>query len=159
MWAERGYAAIAMDLGGKRPKAPEFSDETRRISRHFDFQREHRTRLEHAGPLDDLNNKILNNDGDLNVRRRLQVGYGQDRTSVSNYVLSVQNSEVQTGGNNNVNVAHIDANYIGTTAFTANRSAVALRVDVDASITGHTTTNNQRLTNYSAYFTNNSKRG
>ena len=31
MWAERGYAAIAMDLGGKRPKAPEFSDETRRI--------------------------------------------------------------------------------------------------------------------------------
>ena len=65
MWAERGYAAIAMDLGGKRPKAPEFSDETRRISQHYDFQREHRTRLKHAGPLDDLNNKILNNDGDL----------------------------------------------------------------------------------------------
>ena len=65
MWAERGYAAIAMDLGGKRPKAPEFSDETRRISQHYDFQLEHRTRLKHAGPLDDLNNKILNNDGDL----------------------------------------------------------------------------------------------
>ena len=108
---------------------------------------------------DDQGQMSLNNDGDLNVRRRLQVGYGQDRTSVSNYVLSVQNSEVQTGGNNNVNVAHIDANYIGTTAFTANRSAVALRVDVDASITGHTTTNNQRLTNYSAYFTNNSTAG
>lgn len=65
MWVDRGYAAIALDLGGKRPKAPEFNADSGRIERHYDFQREFRVRLENGGPLDDVNNKILNVDGDL----------------------------------------------------------------------------------------------
>lgn len=65
MWVDRGYAAIALDLGGKQPKAPEFDPATGRIQRHYDFQRELRLRLENGGPLDDVNNKILNVDGDL----------------------------------------------------------------------------------------------
>lgn len=65
MWVDRGYAAIALDLGGKRPKAPEFDPKTGRIYRHYDFQREDRLRLERGGPLDDHDNKILNVDGEL----------------------------------------------------------------------------------------------
>ena len=65
MWVDRGYAAIALDLGGKRPKAPEFAPETGRIRKHYDFDRNLRVRLLRAGPLDDANNKFMNVDGNF----------------------------------------------------------------------------------------------
>ena len=49
LWAKRGYAAIAMDLSGRRPAAPKFDPATSELmvvhSRSND-----RTRLEHGGP-------------------------------------------------------------------------------------------------------------
>ena len=112
-----------------------------------------------ADQTDDQGQMSLSNSGDLTVRRRMQVGYGESRTSIGNSVLNLQNSEVQTGGNNSSTVAIIDANFTGNSSFSANRSHVALRVDVDSDVTGHTTTNNERLTAYSAYFTHNSTGG
>lgn len=48
MWANRGYAAIAMDLSGHRPPAPRYDENGEKIpdARH---QRSERTRLEKAG--------------------------------------------------------------------------------------------------------------
>ena len=48
MWAKRGYAAIAMDLSGRRPPAPRYNAEGEKIS-DFSHKRELRTRLENAG--------------------------------------------------------------------------------------------------------------
>ncbi|MEM7696957.1 MAG: prolyl oligopeptidase family serine peptidase [Verrucomicrobiota bacterium] len=48
LWAERGYAAIAMDLAGCRPPDPEFDEEGQLLARSG-FQRESRTRLERGG--------------------------------------------------------------------------------------------------------------
>ena len=59
-WARRGYAAIAMDLGGKRPAEPEFDEGTGQIVRRFDNVRAKRTRVEKPGPLDDHQAKFQN---------------------------------------------------------------------------------------------------
>jgi len=59
-WARRGYAAIAMDLGGKRPATPKFDPVTRQVVQRFDNVREKRTRLKQAGPLDDHDAKFQN---------------------------------------------------------------------------------------------------
>lgn len=48
MWANRGYAAIAMDLGGQRPPPPAY-DETGQIKPHHAHKRETRARLEKGG--------------------------------------------------------------------------------------------------------------
>lgn len=48
MWAKRGYAAIAMDLSGRRPPVPKFGDDGEKIS-DFAHKREQRVRLEKAG--------------------------------------------------------------------------------------------------------------
>lgn len=48
MWAQRGYAAIAMDLSGHRPPAPRFDEDGEKISDHG-HPRETRTRLEKGG--------------------------------------------------------------------------------------------------------------
>tara|TARA_R110002096_G_scaffold4501_30_gene21260 strand:+ start:671 stop:1906 length:1236 start_codon:yes stop_codon:yes gene_type:complete len=48
LWAKRGYAAIAMDLGGSRPPAPEFDPETGAFASHDG--RSGRVRLENGGP-------------------------------------------------------------------------------------------------------------
>ncbi|PHQ32230.1 alpha/beta hydrolase family protein [Rhodopirellula bahusiensis] len=51
MWANRGYAAIAMDLGGRRPPPPEF-DASGKLKPHTGHKRETRVRLELGGPVD-----------------------------------------------------------------------------------------------------------
>lgn len=59
-WARRGYAAIAMDLGGKRPATPVFDATTGQVVQRFDHMREKRVRLESAGPWDDHAAKFQN---------------------------------------------------------------------------------------------------
>ena len=49
MWAQRGYAAIAMDLSGRRPPSPVF-DEDGELEEDRGRDREKRTRLEKGGP-------------------------------------------------------------------------------------------------------------
>lgn len=58
-WARRGYAAIAMDLGGRRPPAPEF-DELGKVGPHHRHKREERTRLERGGVADSHQEKFQN---------------------------------------------------------------------------------------------------
>jgi len=48
MWAQRGYAAIAMDLSGRRPPAPTFNTEGNKVGDHG-HKKELRTRLEKGG--------------------------------------------------------------------------------------------------------------
>lgn len=48
LWAQRGYAAIAMDLSGRRPPAPRFDEAGEKISDHR-HPREERKRLEKGG--------------------------------------------------------------------------------------------------------------
>lgn len=48
MWANRGYAAIAMDLSGRRPPAPMFDDSGNKI-KDFNHPRGERVRLEKGG--------------------------------------------------------------------------------------------------------------
>jgi dienelactone hydrolase len=59
-WARRGYAAIAMDLGGKRPAAPKFDAVTGQVVQRFDNVSAKRTRVEKPGPLDDQKAKFQN---------------------------------------------------------------------------------------------------
>ncbi|MBC8289576.1 MAG: acetylxylan esterase [Planctomycetes bacterium] len=60
LWANRGYAAIAMDLSGRRPDAPKFDLKTGELIR----RRVERTRLEHGGPEADHIAKFQNVGGD-----------------------------------------------------------------------------------------------
>ena len=48
MWANRGYAAIAMDLSGRRPPSPKYDDQGKKIP-DFSHQRSMRVRLDKAG--------------------------------------------------------------------------------------------------------------
>lgn len=48
LWAKRGYAAIAMDLSGRRPPAPQYDAEGEKIP-DFGHKHEQRIRLEKAG--------------------------------------------------------------------------------------------------------------
>jgi dienelactone hydrolase len=57
MWANRGYAAIAMDLGGRRPPAPEY-DSTGNLKPHTAHKQEARTRLAKGGVTDDHTHKF-----------------------------------------------------------------------------------------------------
>lgn len=59
-WARRGYAAIAMDLGGKQPASPKFDDVTGQVVQRFDNVSGKRKRLVKAGPLDDHQAKFRN---------------------------------------------------------------------------------------------------
>lgn len=61
LWANRGYAAIAMDLSGRRPESPQFDEKTGELIR----QRVKRTRLEHGGPEADHIAKFQNVGGDI----------------------------------------------------------------------------------------------
>lgn len=49
LWAQRGYAAIAMDLSGHRPPAPRYDEHGEKIPDHG-HPRTLRTRLPHGGP-------------------------------------------------------------------------------------------------------------
>jgi dienelactone hydrolase len=49
LWAKRGYAAIAMDLSGRRPPAPKFDPATGELISGFSRSGD-RTRLEYGGP-------------------------------------------------------------------------------------------------------------
>ncbi|MDA1159007.1 MAG: hypothetical protein O2983_05290, partial [Planctomycetota bacterium] len=49
LWAKRGYAAIAMDLSGRRPPAPKFDSPTGELINEFSRPGD-RTRLERGGP-------------------------------------------------------------------------------------------------------------
>lgn len=64
LWAQRGYAAIAMDLSGRRPDAPRFDDDGQLV-----VVRNHRlierTRLQHGGPEQGGQEKFQNAGGDL----------------------------------------------------------------------------------------------
>ncbi|MAI71063.1 MAG: acylamino acid-releasing protein [Rhodopirellula sp.] len=59
-WARRGYAAIAMDLGGKRPALPMFDQVTGQVVQRFDHIRGKRQRVAKPGPLDDHKAKFQN---------------------------------------------------------------------------------------------------
>lgn len=56
LWAKRGYAAIAMDLGGERPSAPKFKPDGGLIIE----RRVARSRLEQGGPNDVSQSKFSN---------------------------------------------------------------------------------------------------
>lgn len=62
LWAMRGYAAIAMDLSGRRPAPPEFDRQTGELVFN---PRVARTRLEHGGPEADHVAKFQNVGGDV----------------------------------------------------------------------------------------------
>lgn len=57
MWANRGYAAIAMDLGGRRPPSPEY-DESGNLKPSAGHKRESRSRLARGGPGDGHSEKF-----------------------------------------------------------------------------------------------------
>ena len=63
LWAQRGYAAIAMDLGGKRP-APPFDAKTGEYTGTLSQGKATRKRLQNGGPLDDHQAKFFNIDDD-----------------------------------------------------------------------------------------------
>ncbi len=48
MWAQRGYAAIAMDLSGRRPPAPKFDESENKLA-DSNHPRNKRMRIEHGG--------------------------------------------------------------------------------------------------------------
>ncbi|MFV1995887.1 MAG: alpha/beta hydrolase family protein, partial [Verrucomicrobiales bacterium] len=50
LWAQRGYAAIAMDLSGRRPPAPKMDAETGALVEDLGRNRKDRVRLERGGP-------------------------------------------------------------------------------------------------------------
>ncbi|MHC4876753.1 MAG: alpha/beta hydrolase family protein [Planctomycetota bacterium] len=62
LWARRGYAAIAMDLSGRRPESPRFNTETGELISNL---RASRTRLKRGGPEADHVSKFQNAGGDL----------------------------------------------------------------------------------------------
>lgn len=64
LWAERGYAAIAMDLSGRRPSKPQFDDDGEFVKprSHRDIIRE---RLPNGGPEADHVAKFTNVGGDV----------------------------------------------------------------------------------------------
>lgn len=64
LWAKRGYAAIAMDLSGRRPPAPTFDPKTGELVSGFSRSND-RTRLEHGGPEHGHVEKFANVGGDL----------------------------------------------------------------------------------------------
>jgi len=64
LWAKRGYAAIAMDLSGRRPPAPKFDPKTGELISGFSRPNE-RTRLERGGPEHGHVEKFANVGGDL----------------------------------------------------------------------------------------------
>lgn len=63
LWAKRGYAAIAMDLGGQRPPAPKFDPTTGDLVSGFSRPAD-RTRLERGGPAAGHVQKFANVGGD-----------------------------------------------------------------------------------------------
>lgn len=63
LWAKRGYAAIAMDLSGRRPPAPKFDPETGELVSGFSRPGD-RTRLERGGPEHGRTEKFTNAGGD-----------------------------------------------------------------------------------------------
>jgi dienelactone hydrolase len=65
LWAKRGYAAIAMDLSGRRASAPEFDPQTRELNVVRNHRDIIRTRLLHGGPEADHLSKFTNSGGDL----------------------------------------------------------------------------------------------
>ena len=65
LWAKRGYAAIAMDLSGRRPEAPGFNPETGEPIIVRGKGRPKRTRLEKGGPEADSVAKFANVGGEL----------------------------------------------------------------------------------------------
>ena len=65
LWAKRGYAAIAMDLSGRRPTAPQFNPDTRSLMFERDHRKLERQRLENGGPEHGHMEKFENVGGDL----------------------------------------------------------------------------------------------
>ena len=63
LWAKRGYAAIAMDLSGRRPPAPKFDPATGELISGFSRPAD-RTRLERGGPEHGRVEKFTNVGGD-----------------------------------------------------------------------------------------------
>ncbi len=61
LWAQRGYAAIAMDLSGRRPPTPGFDEEGNYV-KNANHKREERTKLEKGG-LDHTHEEKFNSIG------------------------------------------------------------------------------------------------
>lgn len=64
LWAQRGYAALAIDLGGDQPSAPSFDPDTGALQAVTNKREIRRTRLGNGGPADDHTAKFDNVGGD-----------------------------------------------------------------------------------------------
>jgi dienelactone hydrolase len=65
LWAKRGYAAIAMDLSGRKPAAPNFDPQTGELIVVRNQRSIERTRLERGGPEQGHVEKFSNVGGDV----------------------------------------------------------------------------------------------
>ena len=65
LWAKRGYAAIAMDLSGRQPTAPEFDAASGELKIQKDHRKLERVRLKNGGPEHGHVQKFSNVGGDL----------------------------------------------------------------------------------------------
>ena len=65
LWAKRGYAAIAMDLSGRRPASPIYDETSGAFKSDAGAQKGSRTRLEKGGPEHGHVEKFNNVGGDL----------------------------------------------------------------------------------------------
>jgi len=65
LWAKRGYAAIAMDLSGRKASAPTVDAESGEIQFHNNHRDIDRSRLPHGGPEQGHVEKFTNAGGDL----------------------------------------------------------------------------------------------
>ena len=78
---------------------------------------------------------------------------------LGDYQFRVVNNDYATGGNASSYVMFLDANMSGSTTFTSNRNQAGLRLDFDSSITGHSSTDTERLSSYSIYATTTGSEG
>ncbi|MCA9138432.1 MAG: alpha/beta fold hydrolase [Planctomycetales bacterium] len=65
LWAQRGYAAIAVDLCGNRPAAPAVDPDTGKLSGSLREQPKTRVRLERGGPPEGAESKFKNVGGNV----------------------------------------------------------------------------------------------
>lgn len=65
LWAQRGYAAIALDFSGRRPSAPSFDPATDQLIIQPNHRAILRERLAHGGPEQGGNEKFQDAGGDL----------------------------------------------------------------------------------------------
>lgn len=80
LWAQRGYAAIAMDLGGQRPADPEYDSTTGAFLNDVATDTEKRTPLKNGGPNQAAEDKFASIDRDP--------GHHWSRHAIANTILA-----------------------------------------------------------------------